>query len=55
MREPGMAEKKSGTENNAVKIKTGLVRNAKAIASDKGTELIRILVDVDPSGDRSRL
>jgi hypothetical protein len=45
---------KSGTENNAVEIKTGLVRNAKAIASDKETELIRILVDVDLSGGRSR-
>ena len=46
---------KSGTENNAVEIKTGLVPNAKAIASDNETDLIRILVDVDLSGGRSRL
>jgi len=46
---------KSGTENNAVEIKTGLARNAEAIGSDKETELVRILVDVDPSGGRSRL
>ena len=46
---------KSGTENNAVEIKTGLAQSANAIAIAKETELIGLLVDVDLSGGRSRL
>ena len=46
---------KSGTENNAVEIKTGLARQHNAIAIAKETELIGLLVDVDLSGGRSRL